>query len=70
MMAIWPIVVLASREAWSERWELHVHPPDAHTQRVKTREVTRTSDKNKYSYLTHSYLTYNRVRVALYTRTV
>ena len=32
MMAIWPIVVLASREAWSERGELHVHPPDAHTQ--------------------------------------
>eukprot|EP00964_Phaeocystis_antarctica_P078104 scaffold48561_cov71-Phaeocystis_antarctica.AAC.2 len=33
-MAIWPTVVLASREAWSERGELHVHPPDAHTHRV------------------------------------
>ena len=33
MMPIWPIVVLASREAWSERGELHVHPPDANTQR-------------------------------------
>ena len=32
MMLIWPIVVLASREARSERGELHVHPPDAHTE--------------------------------------
>ena len=31
LIIVWPIVVLASREAPSERGELHVHPPDAHT---------------------------------------